>query len=580
MTKITNEINSFKSKLLVSMIIIYPSLLVFQGLDFTDTGFYLTSYVQIFNSPRNLRYELLYWLSDVIGGIWLRFFGGLGYIGIRLAWVLIIWIIIFCYYKLLCKYINKNILLTGLFIMLIFTSNTTHTLDYNTLTTLFYGIGSISLFYGVTNNKNYLILLGAFVLGLGIFLRLPNVLGMGLVLGIFYYGLIEKITFRNQLRQCLYFAIGYILAIVFTIILMKLLGHLNYYIDSLKLVIGLGSNSKASHGIGNLIFLFISNYLNVIKLVIMFGIIIIGAIILTIPIVRKSEFPTVLYVFVFIISLMLWSRYYSFDSYKNSISAINGFTDIALILYIFNFIKTSNKFRLISLLGLLILILTPLGSDNGIYNSIFGMWLSGVILLWTIFQIDVLINFKSISLKNSLNSFKSLICIVFIAFCLVQGYRYTYRDTVNRSLMKYSINNKSLRGIFTTKDRAKVVGELLNQTKDYVKKNENLLAYSDIQLIYYLTETKPYLHTSFQRAYSDDKFIITLNEAKNEYKKLPVIIIQTTDTTNKNWPLINNKLFAKKMEESIRFKCVKNFMIKHNYKLKWSNKCFQIWRNI
>jgi hypothetical protein len=578
MKKRMNETNSIKTKCIISMIMIYPILLIFQGMDITDTGFYLTSYQQIFTAPKNLRYEFLYWLSDVIGGIWLKLFGDLGYIGIRLAWVLIIWIILFCYYKVLYKYISKEILLTGFFVMLIFTSNNLHTLDYNILTTLFYALGSISLFYGIIKDKKFLIFLGGFVLGASLFLRLPNILGLTLMIAILYYGFLKKTAFRSQVRQCLYFVIGYLMSIALILVLMKLIGHLNYYLDSLKFITQIGESSKSTHGIGNLILLLLNNYFSVAKYTILYGSIIIGASLLIIPFLNKCKFSRYAYIFVFLLSLILWSRWYSFDSYRDCIYAMNGFMDIVLVFYIFNIFKMGNEFRLIALFGLLILTLTPLGSDNGIYNSIFGMWISGVILIWTIFRLDTLINIKNTSLKNNLNNLSRLVCIVFVAFCLIQGYRYTYRDSVNRLSMKYTINNKYLKCTVTTKDRAKVMNELLNQTKKYVKKNENLLAYSDIQLIYYLTETKPYLYTSFVRAYNDDKFVTTLQEAENENRELPTIIIQTIDTKDRNWPQLDNKLFVTNMKASIRYKTIKSFMNKHDYKLKWSNSCFQIWK--
>ena len=572
--------NSIQTKSIISMIIIYPILFIFQGMDITDTGFYLTSYQQIFTAPRNLRYEFLYWLSDVIGGVWLNLFGNLGYIGIRLAWVFIIWGVIFCYYKILNKYMDKQILLIGFFVVLIFTSNTVHTLDYNILTTLFFELGSGLLFYGIIKDKNRLIFSGGFVLGTSIFLRLPNLVGFTLMMAVLYYGFLKRTAFRSQFIQCLYFVIGYLMSIALIIVLMKLIGHLDYYLDSLKFLTQIGESPKATHGIGNLIGLFFHNYSNVIKFTAIYGIIIIGASILITPFLNNRRFYKCICLFVFLLSIVLWNRYYSFEVNKDCIYAMNGFMDIILVLYIFNVFKMEKEFRLIALFGLLILTLTPLGSDNGIYNSIFGMWLSGVILIWTTFKLDQFIQIKNSSLKSNLKNFNRLIGIVFIAFCLVQGYRYTYRDSVNRLSMKYTVNNKYLKGIVTTKGRARVLNELLNETRKYVKKNEKLLAYSDLQLIYYLTETRPYLYTSFQRAYNDDKFIATLREAEKENKVLPTIIIQTVDTKDRNWPRLDNELFIKNMKESTRYKTIKNFMRRHSYKLKWSNRCFQIWNGI
>lgn len=83
------NINIFLSpKIIISLIIIYPLLFIWQGLDFSDTGYFLSCYQQVFNDPESISGITFSWLTNIIGGIWVALFGdSLGLLGVNLAGV-------------------------------------------------------------------------------------------------------------------------------------------------------------------------------------------------------------------------------------------------------------------------------------------------------------------------------------------------------------------------------------------------------------------------------------------------------------------------------------------------------------
>ena len=59
--------------------------------------------------------------------------------------------------------------------------------------------------------------------------------------------------------------------------------------------------------------------------------------------------------------------------------------------------------------------------------------------------------------------------------------------------MHYEVNNEHVKGIYTTKSRAKDIDELLAQSALYIKPEDYVLTYDCIPMFYYLTDTKPYM---------------------------------------------------------------------------------------
>ena len=86
----------FNPIFLVFLLILYPILFMWQGLDVTDTGFALINAQQMFDAPSTIHYGFQFWLPNMVSGIWLHFFGDVfGLIGFKFASVLIVYATIF-----------------------------------------------------------------------------------------------------------------------------------------------------------------------------------------------------------------------------------------------------------------------------------------------------------------------------------------------------------------------------------------------------------------------------------------------------------------------------------------------------
>ena len=181
--------------------------------------------------------------------------------------------------------------------------------------------------------------------------------------------------------------------------------------------------------------------------------------------------------------------------------------------------------------------------------------------------------------ENQIRIAKNLLLSILIFAGLYYSFNYPFFDRRNRLKMRYSIDNKLLTGIYTTKGRAETLNELLKESTKYVKKGDYLLAYDCIPMLNFLTETIPYIRSPYPWLYETEIFKYELDLAKNEKKILPVIITQTIQTIGdgSKWPEETLKSDYLKWDVNLgRNKYLDEFLMKNNYKEVWTNNYFRI----
>ena len=145
------------------------------------------------------------------------------------------------------------------------------------------------------------------------------------------------------------------------------------------------------------------------------------------------------------------------------------------------FSKTSTDIKLLSLMGLYILVTYPFSSSAGLFTvGIYSIWLSFPIVIDYLFKIrdittDIPVLKKMVKDKSQvlvdgtqLNQIRNWTAIVCIFACLVYTWRYPFFDKHERLKMTSSINNKYLRGILTTHERATALNEMLEESAKYL----------------------------------------------------------------------------------------------------------------
>ena len=143
--------------------------------------------------------------------------------------------------------------------------------------------------------------------------------------------------------------------------------------------------------------------------------------------------------------------------------------------------------------------------------------------------------------------------------------------------MVHPVNHPMLKGQFTTKERAESLQELTTALSEYVNEDDPLFAYEHIQLIYYLTNTRPYLYHAAPMYYQPDMFNEALKRAQKEKRRLPIVVRAKADTKTRYWPQdvdMGLQITDTRINDS-RLIAIR-FLKVNKYTVVWENTFFQI----
>ncbi|MEN8218644.1 MAG: hypothetical protein ABFS56_20195 [Pseudomonadota bacterium] len=552
---------------------IYPLLLIWQGLDVTDTGFFLSNY-QLSFEDNQIPSVYVTWLTYIIGGMWWNWFGNLGVIGFKLLWVFMIWICFYLTYRLFKPYSSKYVLGWVLFItLLVATNRSGNWFNYNTMTSLLYIAGAWTLMEGIRQDSRTFLMMSGFLLGISVFARLPNILGISLAAIIVIHGILTNRSFQTMINDLLFFSLGVVISVSVVFIAMEWLNHRQLFIEEVQLLFSQAKTADSHHSIDYLLSLFLKDHIaaGISGIAAILGII--GISILAQTLFQPKSWLWWLSIFglavIAAVAFLLWHGFWRW--------MVPGIIYLILIAYIFGLIKQSIEYRILALIALGVLFLVPLGSRDSIYNAIYAMWIAlPIALLFFIQPTTITIRHWKWS-SESFNYAKVLILVALVLSSVAQAISYTYRDSKNRLEMTATIEHPLLTGVLTTNERAKVMQELLDELQKYVKPRDFILAYEGISLIYFLTQTRPYLYHTWPMLEHPTRLKNSIEKAELERSTLPIVVRAKASTSVRDWPnnFFDNRLKPYEYEKMTR-QLIEDFLNRHQYVKIWENRFFEI----
>lgn len=575
----------------------YQTIIIFQGIDLADTGFYGTFYQQIFNDPQSVTYCFMFWFSGIIGGLFLKILPFAGLLGLRMLWVVVFTIIIIVAYRFLKNYVSPGYLQISLFLLTLNLNNDPKEFYYNNFSSLLYVITAILLFNGLKNRQRIALFGSGFIISLNMFNRFPNLLGIGLAMAIIYYGYLEKETVKTIVNNILVFVAGFVVTTLLVLLVMDLLGHLQIYLGALKILAGIGKRpvqvkpNQDFYSITKMTKTIIHHW---VVAVIMGAILIFSVLAFYFfenkfkKLVPKINTLFSLLKIVIIAGLAILVA----KGVITNLTVLYLITGICLIIGCAMIIFDSDKeINLLLFIGIFILLVHPMGSSEGIETvEIYSLWIVFPIVADRIIAVssDTIFTFKnhikpfrmSYFIQDSqLAEARKIIVALTIFASLFYTYDYPHSDMENRAAMRYSVDNKYMKGIYTTKERAEEINELLAASSKYVKANDRVLAYDCVPIFHFMTETIPYTRNPWPWLYQSNTFKKELEIAVSNNRHLPVIVMQTALTlgNGKNWPVKNITQDYLRLPINLdRNEILEDFIIEHKYHEVWSNDYFKI----
>lgn len=626
--------------MLACLLLLFPALFIFQGLDFTDMGYVLVSSRDTLSDPGNLPSSATF-LSMFINGLWMRISAPWGLLGARAGVVLVYWVIFSSSYIVLKDFMRAQYALFTLLLTFNFTQRT-FWISYNHITSLVACV-TIAILYSAfkLQNKALYILSGA-LCALAFFARFPNIL----MIGFGFLPLIAQIAVHDDCfdkgvwKNTALFFVGYGAMCLFVVAVMMLTGYWTHYarsfIDMAELASGDSIYSSASlltrfiedhkrvfslgvvvvsAGTGCSLFLdrcrlpvalffpplalfafFMGweHYRGVFNLSKLLALSLLALLFLLYIALKNTFFPStgkeslrnnknfLIFCILLLLALVVSLNY--LDGRRATLyDPVFGATYILLLIGLFSAWRAKDRLLFFALLGALAIFITvPLGSGNGIRNATHALWLALPLSLKILWQHGRFLDFAGAhqarsATKHTIASswIKGIVMIFLVATGSAIAFRYTYRDTSDRLSMRYSIDHPMLRGIYTTKERAAVVQEVLDELEHHVRPGDFLLGFHTVSTLYYLTETRPYLYSSWPFLYQPEKLKRSLEKAKKERPELPVAVRSKYSLQNFEWPLELYQNPTPSYRENL--KIMDAFLKKESYEKHWENKIFEIW---
>ncbi len=268
---------------------------------------------------------------------------------------------------------------------------------------------------------------------------------------------------------------------------------------------------------------------------------------------------------------------------------VPGVCYIVLLLIVLHKFKKENSLTILACIAGMVLFLVPLGSGNGIANSVFGMWLAlPFTLTWLWQSADRILHLLYKTRDNGFETnrkfsmgpsgFRYFTFILFFALLFQTGasaWRYTYSDNINRFAMRRSIPHPLLAGIYTTAERAKIVTELLDAMSRFAKPGDEVLAYNGISTVYFLTETHPWLGSASPDYDIPEKLAARIRARELNCSILPCVVRATGSTYTPSWPIGAAQMITWNRQDESRH-IIAEYLLRNGYSVVWENEFFEI----
>ncbi|MCM1125411.1 MAG: hypothetical protein NC429_02980 [Lachnospiraceae bacterium] len=490
------------------ILLIFPLLKANQGIDLTDTGYSLGNYR--FFSPDGGVWVLLTFLANVTGSLLSKLpFGGT-MLGMKIYTGLLVSLTALIGYRFFKTKMPAWIAFAGEMAAIGFCWCPTVIL-YNYLTYFFFLLGAVLLFRGLAGGRNACLLLAGAVLGLNALVRFPNnILEAGLILALWYYGGLKKKPVKQIAGETGLCIAGYLASFA------VMIGMVSVFYGSMALpdmVMGVFniSGNASDYTLGEMVLSILSAYGHGFRwMLYLFLCVLPGIPFLVIwegkyMRLRKAVYCICIPILFFVLGK--WGMY-NFKYYQKESALQWGavFLILALMVCVWMLFTgmLDDEWRLIGCIGLVIILITPLGSNNHIWPVLNNLFFTAPVIFWMIYRfVRWGRTYLDATGKVPLFPAKAMCAGVLTAF-MVQalgiGVGYVFLDgELGEPRIFRVAENPVLAGMRTSSLNSEVLEEIsvfmLENYSEYVGKE--LILYGNIPGLSYYLDMPPAIYTTW-----------------------------------------------------------------------------------
>ena len=490
------------------ILILFPMLKVNQGIDLTDTAYSLGNYV--FFGENTVLWTLLTFLSNVLGFLFTKLPFGETMLGMKVYSSLLISAMALLGYRFFQTKMPAAIAFLAE-VAAIGMCWCPSVILYNYMTYALLLTVVILLFRGLVRKHPGCLGAAGVVLGFNTFVRFPNNgLEVLLILTLWYYGYLKKKTLAEIAKETGLCVAGYAAGFVVVLAGMTLLYGTGTFTTMMEGVFGM-AGSASDYTFGKMVWMITDAYLHGARwMAYMLMCILPG-----IPFfaIQKERFPMlrkVVYgiciVFLFIV-LGRWGMF-NFKYYQKEAALQWGVIFLILSLGICVWILFSRRqdceWKLIAAMSLVVILITPLGSNNYVWPALNNLFFVSPITFWIIYRFARWGRpYLDVTGKVPVFSVKAMTMAMVIAFFVQAvgiGCDYVFLDGEDGQKRDTTVEgSRILRGMKTNAENAETLEELntflLENNTEY--QNKKVILYGNIPGLSYYLHKAPAIYTSW-----------------------------------------------------------------------------------
>ncbi len=570
----------FTELLFLVLLVIYPLRHVYLGVDLMDAGYNYTNFMYNKQEYMGSMWFFATWSANMFGNILIKLPYGNTMLGMNIYTSLIISLMAVSSYLFFTRKIRVPKFLTFMGeILAISLCWLPSGVLYTYLTYVFFLAGSMFLYIAITENKEKYYVIAGICLGFNVSVRFSNLVQMGMIVAVWFFGIISKKKATEVIKNTIFCVLGYMIAIVTFVVLIHCLYGVNAYIDGIGDLFGMTQYSQ-DYAMDSMLWGMISGYFQIsywVKRWILVGVV---AMLLMLVLPRRFKRIKQFVTMALIGIVLFWCKksgfiildYASYFSVYYPCILLLLMTLVLVVIILLDK-KTDINRKLQGVMLLLYILLSSLGSNNALFSTMNNLF----------FIIPCLISLLLYFIKNSrhalLYPFKMILisCLVLMA---IQGYRFgwsfVYEEAAGARDLSAKVENvPMLKGMYTGTQKAKDLENLYNYLQREDLNDKECILIGDIPGLAYYMDLEPGINVWCDlRSYSPDNMREDMQNVISTDGEYPIIIIHQKYMDYIQYG--NEDMLPKEPTIREKLDMLNDFIRKNEYMVAYNNNSFVI----
>lgn len=556
-----------------AVLLLYPLLKITQGIELTDTCYGLINYR--FFPDAGQEWTVATYLANVLGALLIRLPFGDSLVGMRFYTGLMVSGMALLAYFFLKGKMPAWLAFAGEIAAVSLCWIPTTSL-YNYLTFALFLAGTVFLYRGLVWQKRLWMGIAGACLGASVLTRLPNILECGLIIAVFYYGIVKKKPAKEIWKDVGVCVAGFAAAFAVGFLAISIQFGFDAYG---KMLTGLSgySGTDATYSPFSMLTSVFGAYVRSFKWVLLLVVAASMGTVMFVLFPGKLE-KTKMAVYLCMLPVLLrflWGRgmfnfQYAFYWSVFEWTMVLLYAAIGLCIWALADKRMFRRDKLMALLVLLVIAITPIGSNNETYPNMNNLFLAAPVTFWLGYRVWLLLRPKKGAF--ALRAMLIFAGCVFMVQSTGFGVRAVFRDSIEGQRRDSVVTeNEKLAGARTNSANAEAIQDVVDyyneNLADDAKRSGKLLTFGNVPGFCWMFDMAPALSHDWP----------DLNTYPAAMMEKDLAELERMDSENPAVIICPGRVESEDAQEIQKWTLLQEFLEHNGYELKMDNGVYQIY---